>query len=260
LNNEPQRKKFVSTGKAAELCSVTPDTVLKWIKSGKIPANRTPGGHYRIRRETLLGIIESGTLPSAPTENVKQPFQFCWEYYENNGGFEKKCRQCIVYMSRALRCYEMVRLPAESGHARLHCEGTCEDCEYFRVVRGQQLNVLLITEQGYLKEELEKELDKVDFNLRLVENEYHCSMAVENFRPDYVVVDCSIGRNKCASYTRHLSEDPRIPYVKIILVGETQEIPSECNRLIFAVMREPFSISELENLIGLAKIGNEGRR
>ena len=43
----------VSTGKAAELCSVTPDAVLKWIKTGKIQATRTAGGHYRISKECL---------------------------------------------------------------------------------------------------------------------------------------------------------------------------------------------------------------
>ena len=150
-----------------------------------------------------------------------------------------------------------VQLPVESGHARLHCEGACEDCEYYRVVRGQQLNVLLITGRDDLKQEMESNINRIDFNLRMVDSEYRCSMAVENFRPDYVIIDCSIGKNECAGYTRHLSEDPRIPYVKIILVGDIHEIPSECNRLIFAVMNDPFNLAELENLIGLAKIGRE---
>ena len=108
-----------------------------------------------------------------------------------------------------------------------------------------------------LKQEMESNINRIDFNLRMVDSEYRCSMAVENFRPDYVIIDCSIGKNECAGYTRHLSEDPRIPYVKIILVGDIHEIPSECNRLIFAVMNDPFNLAELENLIGLAKIGRE---
>jgi excisionase family DNA binding protein len=259
LGEEVQQREFISTGKAAEICSVTPDTVLKWIKSGKLPAKRTPGGHYRVNRKALQAVIESGSLP-ARARRVGQPFQFCWEYYEDNGGFETRCRECIVYRSRASRCYEMIELPAESGHSRLHCEGACEDCEYFKVVRGQQLNVLLITRQKQLKKEMEHNLDRLDFNLRLVESEYHCSMAVESFRPDYVVIDCSIGKKECASFTKYLSEDTRVPYVKIILAGDSHGIPSECNRLVFAVMSEPFSISELENLIGLAKLGRENRR
>ena len=252
MNREDRRKEFVSTGKAAELCSVTPDTVLKWIKSGKIPANRTPGGHYRIRRETLLGIIESGDL-QAQSDDIGKLFQFCWEYYEKNGGFAEKCGECIVYRSRALRCYEMIQLPEESGHARLHCRGACGDCEYFRVVKGQQSNVLLITSDEKMKNDIESGDVTNDFNLRQVESEYQCSMVVENFRPDYVVIDCSIGRKGCADFTRHLSEDPRIPYVKIILAGEKHEIPSECTGLIFAVMNGPFTPAEFGNLIGLAR-------
>ena len=44
---------YFSTGQAAKLCAVTPDTVLKWIKRGRLRARRTPGGHYRISREDL---------------------------------------------------------------------------------------------------------------------------------------------------------------------------------------------------------------
>jgi len=35
---------MVSTGQAAKLCSVTPDTILKWIKNNKIEAVQTAGG------------------------------------------------------------------------------------------------------------------------------------------------------------------------------------------------------------------------
>jgi len=258
LNQEIQRKGFVSTGKAAQLCSVTPDTVLKWIKSGKIPANRTPGGHYRIHKETLVGIIESGSLHTHVETSI-QSFKFCWEYYEKNGGFEQRCHECIVYRSRAVRCYEMIQLPAESGHAKLHCHGACYDCEYYRVVKGQRLNVLLIVGQEKLKNEIESNISRFDYNLQIADSEYNCSMMVENFRPDYVIIDCSIGKKECGSFTRHLFEDPRIPYIKIILVGDSHDIPSECNGLIFAVMKEPFSLNELENLIGMARLGKEVR-
>ena len=39
---------MITTGEAADMCCVTPDAVLKWIKGGKIPGVRTAGGHYRI--------------------------------------------------------------------------------------------------------------------------------------------------------------------------------------------------------------------
>ena len=54
---------YLSTGKAAKALSVTPDTVLKWIKSGKLDARRTAGGHYRIHP----GEIERPQIESFPT-------------------------------------------------------------------------------------------------------------------------------------------------------------------------------------------------
>ena len=48
---------LLTTGQAARLCSVTPDTVLKWIKKGRLRGVRTAGGHYRIERRLLDPLI-----------------------------------------------------------------------------------------------------------------------------------------------------------------------------------------------------------
>jgi excisionase family DNA binding protein len=37
------QRNLLSTGRAAELCSVTPDTILKWIKRGRLSGVRTAG-------------------------------------------------------------------------------------------------------------------------------------------------------------------------------------------------------------------------
>ena len=47
-------KNYLTTRDAAALFDVDPATVLRWIKSGKIPAIRTPGGHYHINRNVFL--------------------------------------------------------------------------------------------------------------------------------------------------------------------------------------------------------------
>ncbi|MFQ5353886.1 MAG: helix-turn-helix domain-containing protein, partial [Thermodesulfobacteriota bacterium] len=39
-----------TTGEVAEFCDVTINAVKKWIAAGKLPAYRTPGGHFRIER------------------------------------------------------------------------------------------------------------------------------------------------------------------------------------------------------------------
>ena len=47
------RKGLLSTGQAAKLLSVSPDTVLKWVKKGRVFAQKTPGGHHRLRLEDV---------------------------------------------------------------------------------------------------------------------------------------------------------------------------------------------------------------
>ena len=72
---------YISTGQTAKLLSVTPDAVLKWIKKGKPRARRTPGGHYRVWRDSvleLLSITQEGPYEGA--ERWGRPFVRCWEY------------------------------------------------------------------------------------------------------------------------------------------------------------------------------------
>jgi excisionase family DNA binding protein len=239
-------KKFLSTGQAASLCSVTPDTVLKWIKSGRLPAQRTPGGHYRVPRDRLTELIASDE-PATPA-GVKR-VQFCWEFHASTDQLPEGCRECLVYRSRARRCYEVSGLPEEAGHAKVFCDGSCEVCEYFRVVQGQKLSVMVVTNQEKLESTFSEEATDIDCNLRFSDCEYHCSMVIEKFRPDYIVIDCSLGRKRCRDLARHLERDPRIPFTRVVLVGEPKEIPGKCDKSIFAFAECPLSTERLRELL-----------
>ncbi|MHC4663312.1 MAG: helix-turn-helix domain-containing protein, partial [Planctomycetota bacterium] len=50
-------QKYLTTGQAAIRCSVSPDTVLKWIRSGLLPARKTAGGHHRINERDLDRVL-----------------------------------------------------------------------------------------------------------------------------------------------------------------------------------------------------------
>jgi excisionase family DNA binding protein len=51
----------LSREEVAELFRVSPSTVTRWAREGKIPVHRTPGGHYRYL-ETELKKLASGFL------------------------------------------------------------------------------------------------------------------------------------------------------------------------------------------------------
>ncbi|MBW1878690.1 MAG: helix-turn-helix domain-containing protein, partial [Deltaproteobacteria bacterium] len=74
----------LSTGQAANLLSVTADTVLKWIKKGKIPATRTAGGPYRVLWSVVQALREGTLEPSVEPENG-QPV-FCLEFHATDDG------------------------------------------------------------------------------------------------------------------------------------------------------------------------------
>ncbi len=244
------QKEFVTTGQAAELCSVTPDAVLKWVKAGRIPASRTPGGHFRIHRSALLSIMESGELAlSAAEEKPEQPYKFCWDYYAVGGKVKKGCLKCIAFRSRALRCYEMRDLPKNAGFAGLFCNKTCADCDYYRVVHGQRPNILVVTDSPQVKESIQKAEKSIDFNLALANSEYRCSMLIETFRPDFVVIDSDSPSINCLDLARHIGEDPRIPFAKIIISGTKKNFPDECDKRIFAFIEGEFNPHDLTYLL-----------
>lgn len=51
-----------TTGEVAEFCDVTINAVKKWIAAGKLPAYRTPGGHFRIERDDFRSFVETFKL------------------------------------------------------------------------------------------------------------------------------------------------------------------------------------------------------
>lgn len=60
--NETERR-FFTTSEIARYCAVTNDGVLKWIKSGKLKAFSTPGGHYRVSAGDFRDFLVQYKIP-----------------------------------------------------------------------------------------------------------------------------------------------------------------------------------------------------
>ena len=241
-------KQFLSTGEVAVLCAVTPDAVLKWIKSGKVPATRTPGGHFRIHQSEIpVDLIKKQTPPQA--QQQKRSFKYCWEFHAVSGKTPDECQSCIVYRSRAERGYNMVHLPEEAEHAKKFFKETCENCDYYKMANSQRYNVLIVTDRAELRTSLETDLPTVNFNLTFADSEYQCSMIVNDFQPDFVVIDCTICEKQCQKFAGCLAKDPRLPFIRVIMAGEEYEFPNECNIETFAFIKQNFTLKELSELI-----------
>lgn len=48
---------------AARLCGVDRRTMLRWVRSGRIPSHQTAGRHHRIKREDLVDFMRDRDIP-----------------------------------------------------------------------------------------------------------------------------------------------------------------------------------------------------
>ncbi len=219
-----QNQEFLSTGQAAKLLGVTPDTVLKWVKTGRLPATRTPGGHYRLARADIDRQLESDKKETSSggesnPGSSAQSVLHCWEFYAQGGKVLSDCMDCLVFRARALRCYEMSNLPPETGYAGTFCKTSCTECPYYQEQVRRKAKVLVVTDSVRLREVVEADIGSSRLELEFASCEYDASTVVDWFKPEYVVLDCSRDQDRCGELCANLCSDPRIPEVRIILAS-----------------------------------------
>lgn len=245
---------ILTTGQAAKLCDVTADTILKWIRKGQLQGARTAGGHFRINLRDLEPHIPPGRLDTSSTATLPcSPQKMrCWEYLSDNGVIRESCKKCVVYRVGAAGCFLMARMEAEIGHSKRFCENTCQDCIYYRRVNGLATNLLVITSDEHLVEQLVVAKDD-SIEIRFAANGYDASAAIQSFRPAFAVVDQELLATTEGGLLDSLADDPRVPGLKIILVyppgqkDRTREPPEK--RPIVGVIEKPLRLAAITNVI-----------
>ncbi len=258
MTENGDRKRFLTTSQAARLLSVSPDTVLKWVKAGKLKSNRTLGGHFRIHTDDLENLSSLDIRDPGVSDRVFSPsaFQYCWEFQRAGGELKSECEDCVAYRSRARRCYELRDLQEESGFSGLSCEESCKNCDFFRMMNGQASNVLIFGEHGKLLKDSVRLSDLKALNIMFTETEYACALLIEDFRPDYIVIDCSLGSRRTKDLCTSLLADSRIPVTRIVLASRTSKLSKYCDKEVFAWIKKPFTINRLKDCIeGAAHAG-----
>lgn len=232
---------LLTTGQAAKAHSVTADTVLKWIKSGKLQAYRTAGGHYRIDPVELRRCAAAdGSHGRIPTGSA---VKYCWEH-KGQGILAQGCRECIVYQLRAQRCYEVAKMSPNIGHKRLFCKKGCSNCEYYRRVCEIPIGVLVVTDDEHIIGSVKR--NKVrKYRMEVADCGYSCCALMARFRPDYIVIDSSLGKDATIHLCRHLLEDARIQDAKLIIASKQGEFSAGLGKNVFAHIGRPFSIGDI---------------
>jgi hypothetical protein len=177
-------------------------------------------------------------------------FQYCWEFHSHNGKMQDGCLECGIYHTRSRRCYESSALSSDAGQCHTFCKGACEKCDYYLKVKGQRPNILTVSKDSRLKTSIRKSVAQAGFNFKATDCEYRCAMLLDRFRPDYAIVDSALGIEKSHDFIELLYADPRLPFVKIALVVDRQEIPKRCDKMIFAFIERHFTNQHLHQLLG----------
>ncbi len=63
VTQREQPRSWLTVGKIGDYCQVNRATVRRWIKSGKLPAIRLPGGHYRVSTADFRNFLKRYEIP-----------------------------------------------------------------------------------------------------------------------------------------------------------------------------------------------------
>ena len=248
------RREGLSTGEAARLCSVNPDTVLKWIRNNRLPATRTAGGHYRIKRRDLAALIPEAARAEAIGDELSgtnaHPLR-CWEYLGRAGEIRDECRKCVVYQIHAAWCFRIAtNLGCEIGQKQGFCSTPCEECPYYRRASGQPTNVLVITCDPDLVDALRSPQDTLA--LRFARNAYEASAAISEFRAAFVVIDEEVIADGQRDLVDLLIGDARLPGVRIIVAvtkGRTNRALVGGGNEVAATIEKPFGQTRVSEIV-----------
>ena len=123
----------LSTGRAARFCYVTSETILNWIRSGELNAQRTAGGQYRIPIEDLRDFMARNGMDTSLLEQEARIRPYCWAFHREIGtpaasAEPRICEDCLVCRAGTLNCWELHPLLPLTARRVLHCH----ECEYYR--------------------------------------------------------------------------------------------------------------------------------
>jgi excisionase family DNA binding protein len=244
-------REWLTTGEAARLCSVERDTVLKWIKRGRIPAARTAGGHYRIASRDLDRLLAPLPRRRLVGQEPAAHALRCWEYLAVGGKIRNECRSCLAFQVGAAWCYRLRQREQEAG---FFCCGpkSCEECPYYRRIAGLPARVLAVTEDGRLRRRLESADPSVA--LTFARNAYEAARIVPQIWPALVVIDEEVDRGGGLQLLENLLSDRAAIGLRVVyaVASESRRPMLEGAKrrgALVAILKKPFGLGSIREIL-----------
>ena len=138
VRTKPIRSRIqaLSTGQAARFCFVTPETILNWIRSNRLRAQRTAGGQYRVPLDGLRDFMIENGMDTALLDAERDVRPYCWEFHCQVASRYGRpslevCQDCLVHRSGTSNCWELHGLLPVTRRRY----DVCVDCEYYHTWR-----------------------------------------------------------------------------------------------------------------------------
>ena len=108
---------LITTGDVARVCSVTTETVVSWIKSGKLQACCTPGGRYRISLKDCVSFLSEYGLPVPDEWRVPDNIAYPQSVDQENSDMDQLVlpKACLPELVASLGKSYTVYAPAPRG-------------------------------------------------------------------------------------------------------------------------------------------------
>ncbi|MGC8760591.1 MAG: excisionase family DNA-binding protein [Bryobacteraceae bacterium] len=204
----PPTSDLLTTGQAARLLGLTSGAVLKQIHAGRLPAIRTPGGHFRIPASGLRSSLLRTAEPLA-----------CWEFFRTGETMPPRCASCPAYRFRAARCFEVRRAGLAMPGVFDGCPSSCEACPFFLAFHAGGARVLAVTPDPAAAASIQR-VSQGAVELRVVASGYEAGRAVDELRPTLVLVDAkALPVRSLRALLRSMLADPRLANARLAVFG-----------------------------------------
>ena len=250
-----KQRDWLTTGQAAQLCAVTPATVLSWLRKGRLEGIRTAGGHYRIKRENLEPLLfEEGTSPrrDRPLGTHDASPLRCWEYLSDGQVLRDECKGCVAYRTRAACCFLLAQNESDASRIGHACPNSCGECAYYRRVLGKPTRVLVVSSDQSLLRPLQGS-DASNLAVSFAHTGYEAAAAAQNSLPAFAVIDGDEFPPEDGGLVESLLRDRRLPGLKIIVAnpGGADRMPEyERNgNVAVHVIERPFDLGQITAVI-----------
>lgn len=205
---------------------------------------RTAGGHYRIAQNDIERFVPSPS-PARARANRGEPVSnvgahaYCWEFLAPGRAAKDECRFCLAYQVGANWCFRL-KQAIDLGSTRCCCgPENCEDCPYYRRVRGLPTRVLVVASGRDLATGLSRDQN---LEVSLAHNDYEAAQMVTRLHPAIAVVDEDNRSFDAEALIRNLQQDRHAAGMRIVrAVGRRPagRTVATARREVIHVMKKP---------------------